>query len=119
MPIVKKYVTWKAKKINDSYYQHPNTDGRANSESNGDINFIETPYESIDGTYISIAEHEWNLPQARLNALMIKDPDFQFVSVTEEEVNVILLEAYWLDWESNPYVSVSNHEFTDNRPTDV
>lgn len=122
MPIVKKYVTWKAKKVNDNCYQHPNTDGRASSESNWDINFIETPYKSAEWVYIGIAEHDWALPQARLDALMIVDPDFQFYSATEEEVNTLLLDTYgYVEWEwiQPPMVSYSNHVVTDLRPINI
>ena len=118
MPIAKKYVTWKAKKINDNCYQHPCTEGRANIESNWDVNFIETWFQAIDWTYMWIAEHDWALPQARLDALMIVDPEFQFVSVTEAQVNAYMLEAYWLIWGEQA-VSYSNYEPTDLRPKGV
>ena len=114
MPNVKKYVTFKVKQINTNCYKHPNTDNRASIDSNWDIDFTETAYQALDGRYISYVEHDWALPQARLDALMVVDLDFEFTSVTEEQVNTILLEAYWMEWE-NQAVSVSNFIFTDNR----
>ena len=117
MPNVKKYVTWKPKKVNDNLYKHPNTDNRASIDSNWDIDFTETPYQALDGRYMSYAAHDWALPQARLDALMDIDADFEFTSVTEEQINTFLLEAYWMEWE-NQAVSVSNFVFTDLRPNE-
>ncbi len=116
--MTKKYVTWKAKKVNDNCYQHPNTDWRANNESNWDIIFTESPYQAIDGRYMSFVEHDWALPQARLDQLMWVEPAFEFTSVTEESINADLLEAYWMTWEHQA-VSYSNFEPNDLRPQEI
>ncbi len=119
---MKKYITWKSKKINDNYFTHPNTSNRASNESNWDIIFTETSYKSIDWRYMSFVEHDGALPQARLDSLMIMDADFEFTSVTEESMNADLLEAYWTTewpWLVQPMVSVSNFVFTDLRPNEI
>ena len=106
---MKKYITWNRKKVNDNYYQDPNTNDRASLESGWVVTFTETPYQ-LNWTFISVVEYPDNTPQEQLDYFMSIDPDFNFTILTEEEANALLQTAY--NWE----VSVNNFVFTDNRP---
>lgn len=105
---MKKYITWKEKKINDNLYQHPNTDDMVNKNTNWEIKFFETPYKIADGRYVSYIEHAWTIPQARLDQYRTFDPAFEFTIIDEATANSLLSQL--------GDVTVSNFVFTDNRP---
>jgi len=115
---MKKYVTWKPKKINDNLYEHPNTNDRVNSETNWAITFTETSYQIADLRYISFLEHSWEIPQAQLDNWKILDPAFEFTIIDETEANELLLE-FWLDENEEPLISVTDFIFADIRPMDI
>jgi len=97
-----KYVTWCSCDMIECHKIHPNTN--LYWAENQSWTFTETCYES-DWTYIWFLDSE-----------TIPETNFNIVEKTEAEVNTLLTSWYWLDWESNPFVSVSNYVFTDNRP---
>jgi len=108
---MKKYITWKPKKVNSNLIEHPNTNDRVNKETKWAIIFTETPYQIADGRYISFLEHDWNIVQAQLDNWKVLDPAFEFTIIDEVEANLLLSEL----WD----VSVTDFIFSDNRPTDI
>ena len=108
---MKRYVTWKEKKINDNLYIHPNTNGRVEEETWWKTIFIETDYKHSDGRFMSVVEYPNTTTPEEVEAFRLLDPAFEFTFITEAEANTFLASL----WE----VSVSNFEFTDNRPRDI
>jgi len=102
--MTKRYVTWESCNICDTHNRHPQTNDYWNQ--NQDWTFTETWY-SNGTTYI------WVLDSDIIPAV------FEITEKTEAEVNTLLETWYWLDWESNPYVTVNNYIFTDNRPVEI
>lgn len=99
------YITWNEIVVNPNKKIHPNTEDYY--VTNWEWVFNETKYTDWNGLYI------WLLDNPTIPTLSF---NFQIVEKTEAEVNALLLQWYWVDWESNPYVTVSNYVFTDNRP---
>ncbi len=100
------YVNWTAITVNPNCKTHPNSSWYWNE--NWEWTFTETSYTDWTGLYIWL-----------LDNINIPSSDFTILEKTEAEINSQLLSWYWTDWESNPFVTVSNYIFTDSRPIDI
>jgi hypothetical protein len=107
---MKKYITWKPKKINDYLYEHPNTNDRVQTETSWAIIFTETSFQIDDGRYISLVEHADDMPQSEIDHWRELDTAYEFTIIDETTANTLISEL----WD----VTVSNFIFTDNRPVD-
>lgn len=100
--------------------EHPNTHDQDDTETSNKVDFFQTPYCHTDGRNIAIITYDDALTsQENLITYSNIKAGFGLDCVTEAEVNTILSTTYWLDGESNPFVSVSNFVFTDNRPIEL
>lgn len=107
---MQKIITWKAKKINDYLYEHPNTNDRVQTETSWAITFTETNFQIADGRYISLVQHADNMSQESIDYWRELDPAYEFTIIDEATANSLLAEL----WD----VTISNFIFTDNRPVD-
>ncbi len=107
---MKRYITYTRKKINDNFYSDPNTNGRVEEETNWVTKFYETPYE-VNWVFLAYVSYPSETEQSEVEYFKNLDPEFNFTFITEEEANTLLSEL----WD----VSVSNFDFTDNRPLDI
>lgn len=112
---MKRYITYTRKKINDNYYQDPNTNNKVEIETNWHTTFYETPYE-YNWVFLAYVEYGDEFTNEQIEYFRNLDTDFNFTFITEEEAN-IFLQNFWKDEEWNYYVSVANFEFTNNTPT--
>jgi hypothetical protein len=108
---MKKYITWKRKKVNENCYKDPNTDNRTNEETTWQATFTETTYKINDGRFISFVEYSDDCLEDDVETFRNLDPDFEFTFIDENTANTLLSEL--------GDVTVSNFEFTDNRPNDI
>ena len=104
---MKRYLTYKRKKINDNLYEDPNTNNRVSNETCPWTTFTETCYQVADGRFIAIIEYADTTTDEEVEAFRILDTAFDFTFLDETEANAFLSEL----WD----VTVSNHVFTDNR----
>ena len=105
-----KYITFTRKKINDNYYQDPNTNSIVENATGWITKFTETPYE-VDWKFIWYVEFPTDTPDEQIEYFRSLDPDFNFTFITEEEANTELAKL----WE----VSVKEFVFTDKRIFDL
>jgi len=90
--------------MNSDYILHPNTNGLRDYHCDNKLE--ETGFHSWH-KYIGI--YKWDsIPNLPFN--------FSLCEKTEEEINWLLLDWYWKDWEGNQYVTFSWEKYTDNRP---
>jgi len=112
---MKKYTTYKRKKINDNFYADPNTNNGVEVQTGGKIIFHETPYE-LNGVFLSWIEFDGrSINPMELEYFRTLDPDFDFTIIDEATAN-IFLQGLWFDENGLQYVSVNNFEFLDNIP---
>lgn len=103
---MKRYITYTRKKINDNYYQDPNTNNRVKKETNWVTKFFETPYE-FGWVFLAYVEYPNKTTIEEIEYFRNLDKDFNFTFIMEEEVNILLLKI----WD----ISVKDFVFTDNR----
>ena len=118
MANVKEYILWYAKKKNDNYYEHPNTNGEFQKQVGIESTFIETPYQDVDWAYLSYIDYPDTTTQTDKDNHILANPEFKFKLISEKKANQ-MLENMGFDDNGNPYVTVSNFVFTDNRPLDI
>ena len=112
--MIKKYITWNRKKINDNRYTDPNTDNLfENSTTAG--TFHETPYQIADWRFISWIEYPELTTEERINELITAHSDFNFTFITEAEANTFLESLA----DDTGWVTVSNFIFSDTRVFDL
>lgn len=104
---MKRHITYKRKKINDNYYQDPNTQNRVEIETNWFTKFFETPYE-VNGIFLAYVEYPDTTTPDEIEYFKNLEPAFEFTFITEEEANTMLSNL----WQ----VSVKDFMFTDLRP---
>ena len=110
---MKKYLTYKRKKISDNYYQDPNTNNRVELETNWVTKFTETAYEHADWRFLAYVEYPDETTNEQVEYFRLLDPAFEFTFITEAQATDILNETY--GWE----VVVTSFVFTDNRTIDI
>ena len=107
---MKRYITNTRKKINDNYYQDPNTNGIVEDATSWVTVFTETKYE-LNWVFLWIVEYPDDSSDELVEYFRVFDEAFSFTFITEEKANEMLSEI----WD----ISVSDFVFTDNRPVDV
>lgn len=107
---MRKYITYTRKKINDNYYQDPNTNNIVEEATGWITKFTETAYD-YNGVFIAYVEFPTDTSDEQIEYFRTLDSDFNFTFVTEEEANIHLANI----WD----ITVEDFVFTDNRPEDI
>ena len=110
-----RYITYKRKKVNDNYYQDPNSENRVEIETNWKTIFNETPYQLEDWRFIATVEYRDSETQENIDYFLDLDPAFEFTFITEWEVNELLKELSDETWT----VTVKDFIFEDTRIFDI
>jgi len=106
---MKRYITYKRKRINDNLFQDPNTNNRVEIETGWMTKFFETSYQHADWRFLAHVEYPDEATVEQVEYFRLLDPAFEFTFITEQEANTLLQQTY--NWD----VTVTDFVFTDNR----
>lgn len=111
---MKRYLTYKRKKINNNYYQDPNTNWLFQEATEWAV-FYETPYQLSNKVFVAWVEYPDTTTQAQIDWLISTYNQFEFTFIDEATANTLLSELT----DDTGSVTVTDFIFTDKRVFDL